>query len=427
MVRFRNLPQVPIDRLPMLDALVAAESTTASQPFHGWQVLLIQHQFNNQIPLPKALIALGAKPSDVHWLDIPYTAHPVTVAEVERAGVPLSNLHVHDLRLDQDYDRYQVARAIDVLRPLLADGRPVLVLDDGAYALDALTTLQPDAAVRLAIVEQTTRGHIKCSLRPELMAMAQRFPVVDVARSRPKQRLEPAIIAHTIRAALLDLADARPEVAAARRCLVLGYGTIGRSLVEVLAREALPNCTFVIGESDPAAVATARSDGFVAGDLAGVVGPFDLVIGATGRRSFGPENVGMLADHAILVSVSSGSVEFAREEFAAAALDPEQADTLWRAPADLHAIHDDIELDWRGRRITICNGGFPLNLNGLLAAAPVELIQLTTTTMCSAALQAVGESRCGWVPLGSEREDWLMQAYADHLRIHGYQHPVFAS
>jgi hypothetical protein len=107
------------------------------------------------------LLRLGVQPEDVHVVDVPYTASPIVADALQSTlRVPAENVHRHAYCHAMDYSEYQRDRVARVLLPLLQkDDKPVVVLDDGCYALDALSTMSgpPDLPRRLAIVEQTAR------------------------------------------------------------------------------------------------------------------------------------------------------------------------------------------------------------------------------------------------------------------------------
>ncbi|HYL70083.1 MAG TPA: hypothetical protein VEY89_02125, partial [Candidatus Dormibacteraeota bacterium] len=150
------------DSVPLLDLWMQAQK--GAQPLAGTSVLLIQHQLSNQVPMLKALLDLGVRPEDVWWLDIPYTSHAaVRDYAAAQFDVPRSQLLEADYPVLAPYGPYQHARAIRTLRAI-TDGKPgsLIVLDDGAYALEALAALAPERwPQKVAIVEQTTRGFIK--------------------------------------------------------------------------------------------------------------------------------------------------------------------------------------------------------------------------------------------------------------------------
>jgi S-adenosylhomocysteine hydrolase len=99
-------------------------------------------------------------------------------------------------------------------------------LDDGAYFLEALNEIKGSWSSKLAIVEQTTRGLIKIRDRADLQSLLHRFPVINVAESRPKKEIEPRYIAEN---AITSLRKTLKEMSGSR-CLVTGYGSIGKAV-----------------------------------------------------------------------------------------------------------------------------------------------------------------------------------------------------
>src|SRR6266513_1372617 len=305
-----------LDQMPILAEFVRRHK--ASQPLRGVTALLIQHQLCNQAPQAEALIALGLEPSKILWLDIPYTSSPRFRRVVgKRLKIPKENFRVRRYRVLEPYASYQLRRAQELVR-LLLRRRPkrLLVLDDGAYFLEAAVGCRQRLA-NVSVVEQTTRGLIKMEENAALNAYGKTIPIVNVARSQAKLELESPWIAVSVRAALrfhLDaLARKSPRFALRRdsRCLVLGYGAIGRRVADVL--RGLARVT--VFDSRPARRRQARRDGFRIWNRADTKTRFKLVVGCTGRASFGVGDYVYLERHAVLASASSGSVELSRSEF----------------------------------------------------------------------------------------------------------------
>src|SRR5437762_2109879 len=87
-----------LEQMPILADFVRRHK--ASQPLRGVTALLIQHQLCNQAPQAEALIALGLKPSNILWLDIPYTSSPRFRSVVgDRLKIPERNFWVHRYRV----------------------------------------------------------------------------------------------------------------------------------------------------------------------------------------------------------------------------------------------------------------------------------------------------------------------------------------
>ncbi|MFI4880800.1 MAG: hypothetical protein ACHQD6_10030 [Steroidobacterales bacterium] len=417
------------DSVPLLDLWMQAQK--GAQPLAGTTVLLIQHQLSNQVPMLKALLDLGVRSEDVWWLDIPYTSHPaVRDYAAGQFGVPRSQLLQADYPVLAPYGPYQHARAIRTLRTI-TDRNPgsLIVLDDGAYALEALAALSPARwPQQVAIVEQTTRGFIKWAHSAALRSVAAKIPVIDVARSEPKRTLEPPFIGMAICAALAPHLERHARSGPVDEALVLGYGAVGEQVASFL-REQLHLPGSRISISDPAQVnqEKAARRGFSLWDRDVLQARFSLVVGCSGQASFSVGDGVYLRDAALLASASSGSVELSRQDFIELA-DASDADDLWirRDGLDLRDIHAPLTLHLVDREVTFVNAGFPVNFDGRLTVCPSRYIQPTPTMMVAATVQAAAALRadargvqeldgsfCTWVDrefraLLGERAEWLL-------------------
>jgi S-adenosylhomocysteine hydrolase len=405
LAHWRITDEIPL-RLPLLDRWL--ELAAHDRPLKGVTVLNIQHQLGNHVPQATALIELGVSPSDVYWIEIPYSATPSVRAVLFELGIPRENVFVSDFRLLDDYANYQRARVQRFLRQL-ADDPPerLLVLDDGAYMLEAL------AAVRrplppIAIVEQTTRGLIKMEDNRALAQRARELRIVNVARSKPKTTLEPPFIGIAVKEALARRLG--PVVTATRtsRCLVLGYGAIGRQVANFLASELeCSRAAIYVFDVMDERMRTAVADGFrtwvMEEDLR-----FNIIVGCSGRASFHAGDYIFLEDGAVLASATSGTVELSREAFIELA-DAVPDDDIWidRTDLDEEHVHSDIHFHFVDREATFLNGGFPVNFDGHVNCIPPHYIQPTPTMMCAAAVQAVSAVTPGLIELSHDFSRWL--------------------
>ena len=417
------------DGVPLLDRWL--ERFKGSTPLAGTTILLIQHQLSNQVPMLRALLDLGVAPRNVWWLDIPYTSHAaVRDYAAAHLGVPRDQLLVADYPVLSPYGPYQHARAVRTLCEV-TQRRPssLVVLDDGAYALEALSGLAPGRWPRqVAIVEQTTRGFIKWAHSAALRSVAEKLPVIDVARSEPKRTLEPPFIGMAICAALAPHLERHARSGPVEEALVLGYGAIGEQVASFL-REQLHLPGARVSVSDPLAAnqEKAARRGFAIWDRDELRPRFSLVVGCSGQASFGLGDSVYLRDQALLASASSGSVELSRQDFIELA-DSSDADDLWvqREGLDLRNIHAPLTLHLVDRDVTFVNAGFPVNFDGRLTVCPARYIQPTPTMMVAATVQAAQALRsgargvqdldaqfCSWVDrefrsLLGDRAEWLL-------------------
>lgn len=401
-----------------------------AQPLQGWKVLFIQHQLENHLAQAQAMLALGLRPRDLHWIDIPYTSSPEIRAAVRALGVPAGNFRNHRYDLTQGYSSHQrarVARWISGFMQRHGDQVPLLVLDDGGYFLEALICFRRHFK-RLAIVEQTTRGINKLKENIAIQYYCRHVPVVDVASSGPKKNVEPLFIARAVREAAgerLQRILRRTRVELARgKVLVLGYGAIGSEVTrEVRERFRLRPGQLFVFDTDRQKSGEAAGAGYPQWNADGGDHAFDLVIGCTGTRAFNMWNYVHLARRSVLISASSGSAEVAREDFVELADSCDVDDIRIRDRETLRhrSIHSDITLDIVDHVVTIANGGFPINFDGRLDRIPAEDIQITVAMMVGGAVQAVTTQPQGLTPLDPEFCDTLVDQF-DGIRG-GARHP----
>jgi S-adenosylhomocysteine hydrolase len=420
--QFFDVPANLDERLALLEAWLSEHAGAA--PLAGCTLLLVQHQLANHAAQADGLVRLGADPDRIHWVDIPYTSQAALRSYLtSRLAIPGANLSVSDdYQVLDSYAPYQHQRVVRAVLTLAGrSAGPLLVLDDGAYVLEALASLKPARwPGHVAIVEQTTRGLIKLRESFALAAAATRLPFINVAESAPKRTLEPPFIAMSVCVSLER--KLRPRLAGRRlgRCLVLGYGAIGEQVASYLALQfGVGRDDILVHDTVPGRNQVASRRGFAIWDRSDSEQTFELVVGCSGRASFQIGDFPFLADGALLASASSGAVELSRAEFIELA-DASREDDIRIVrekipPGDLHA---DLEFELVDRTATFLNAGFPINFDGRLATTPGRYIQPTPVMMCGAAVQArraLDEGRTGIIDLDGRLSDWLDRSFREVL------------
>jgi len=404
-----------VHHLPVLQRWM--ERAAQEQPLAGVTALMLQHQLGNQVPQTRALLDLGLDPRQLHWIDIPYTSTERVREEFCAMGVPAQNMVPGDFRLLDNYAPYQRLRVQRFLRELAKDPpEHLLVLDDGSYLIEALASMKLRLP-RISIVEQTTRGIIKMEEDASLEACAQEFPIVNVAKSRPKTVLEPPFIGMAVCDALQRKFAQKLSVGAKDRCLVLGYGAIGEQVAE-FAQKVLgfPANRVHVYDVDETKMRRAVTAGYQAWNRSERGYRFRLVLGCSGRASFRVGDHVLLEDGAYLASATSGTVELSREQFVELA-DANDEDDIWivREGLDERQLHSDLKFHFIGQEATFVNGGFPVNFDGRINCVPMHYIQPTPTMMCAAAVQAVKSDKRGLEDMDPAFCEWLEDDFRKEL------------
>jgi S-adenosylhomocysteine hydrolase len=388
--------------MPALRQVV--ERARDRQPLRDRVLLLIQHQMEDGLAQVQALLDLGARPADVHWIDIPYTSRPAVRAELVRMGAREENLWVHRFPALGSYEAYQLPRVrrwIDERWEGACGGRPLVVLDDGGYFLRALGPAPVDR--RASVVEQTLRGIEVVRRCPEALGCLARVPLINVGESRPKKQLEPPAIARSVLAGLEGDFGELGVDPWSDPWLVVGWGSIGSAVGRALQARK-PPAEIAVWDLDPGKVGAAGELGHRV-PAAGDVDRFGVVIGATGEQTLDERVLRSLGDGALLASVSSASVEFCRD----ALLSQTDRFRLERREriGDLHShllFRRDAE-----RSFVLLNGGFPVNFDrGIVDRIAPEDIQFTAALMVHAAVQAAEARSPGLHDVDREVSDALI-------------------
>ena len=416
---FSNVDQSIPRHLPVLDKWVGEHRDR--EPFKGVTILQIQHQLGNHFPQALALLDLGLEPTRLIWVDVPYTSTPqVRKALIEDLKIPKLSFHIHDFRVLDHYPPYQIRRVQEVFARLLSDPPDrLVVLDDGAYFLEAASSFAKQLPA-VAIVEQTTRGLIKIEESPALHWYASQIPIVNVARSVPKQTLEPPFIGRAVCDSLIRHLEPNLHTSRLLRCLILGFGAIGRQVAEFLpGKMGLDRSQVHVYDPDAGRQKTALEAGFSRWDRSNFKQRFHVVIGCSGRKSFTLGDRVYLEDGAVLASASSGTVELSRQEFIELANVSEIDDIcVLREDLDELNVHSDLHIKLVDRSVTFVNGGFPVNFDGRVNCIPGHYIQPTPTMMVAAAMQAVkalDNRQRGIVELDSAFCAWVDMAFRKEL------------
>ncbi|HKG95250.1 MAG TPA: hypothetical protein VKA84_25250 [Gemmatimonadaceae bacterium] len=404
--------------LPLLDAYLE-ERAAGARPLEGMAALLIQHQLGSIVPMTRALIALGLSPKRLFWVDIPYTANETVKGELLALGIPARNFAASSYHLEMPYASYQRRRVQQMalrLRRLVSWNEPMLVMDDGAYFLEAVSCFAGSPG-ELRIVEQTTRGIIKINADMSLRDCCESVTVLNVAQSAPKKNIEGPLIGQAVCHALLAKLHDRERDVRGSPCLVIGFGQIGRGVAAALVEQlGVPPSRIHVLELSEQACADAAAQGYV---VWGRAFPerrrFGLVVGCSGTTSFNTGDRVFLEDGAVLASASSGSSELSREAFI------ELADTHGRDHIFVHdrgslrsrSIHSDLWVRLVDRDVCFLNGGFPVNFDGAVNCVPPRFIQATHALQVGAAVEAVRTTSRGLVDVSDDLCRWVERRFAE--------------
>ena len=406
------------------------------KPFDGYRALFIQHHLGPLLGRMETLFDAGIRPEDCWFVDIPYSTNAHVWHELRNLGCPRNQAAPPFNHPLQIYHDSQLARVCGVIEAIAEAGpEKLLVIDDGAYFLRAVAHLQDgdrdithqfgtdSGQTKVAIVEQTTRGHRFVSTGSAQVLLDEiAAPLVSVARAFTKTRLEGVFIGESVAKSLLaTLEDADPP----ENAIVLGFGVVGRATVAALKDRELKTSVVepdtlkeemirAAGATPLVRLPSTRRENHI----------YDLVVGCTGYGSLALSHRNLLADGAHLVSASSAAIEFNRARFIERAHDvnfhslqlvgPAATDSMREVNEITYAIHEPLTFSATSEfdqfEFTFVNAGFPVNFTGKIESLPMPLIQSTHGLLYAAAVEATERLDIGSVGIHDLNEDddiWL--------------------
>ena len=361
--------------------------------FRGIRFVVAQHLLRSTVPLLETLIKAGASPSAIFVLGKVYSTQPAVLRYLQRLGCTVEvcerqSLGSYDTDLDAASQRLW-GRAITGLAP----GSPMIVLDHGGFLRRAMpSNALLDCSV--AAIEHTSRGFFKPLQGP--------VPCIDMARSTLKTALEPAIICEEV----LGAVERRGIDVQQHSVGVLGIGAIGGCLAGRLHAHGV---SFRVYDS---ADAKRRWAGARWGAKSVCQSPqtllerSSLIVGCTGRDACYAVRWRNLQGERILVSASSGDIEFA---------------TLLRSLRQPVGYGpEDLIVAQGSARLRILAGGFPINFDSV-AECENASIDLTRALTLVAIVQAGDMVRRGNViPLAASLQQ-LVQRCQRAVEMQGWR------
>ncbi|CAF0762495.1 unnamed protein product [Didymodactylos carnosus] len=390
-----------------------------NKPLQDYTILNIQHQLGDVTAQTEALIALGALPSNRYFLPPPYTHHrEFELFVFKYYGISKENFfQSSSYRLRYNYDKCRLLQVIfefhQMIKIELSKKRQkhnnLLVLDDGGYFSEALTTLldiHNEISIETRLIEQTSHGMFKYVDQQDISKTLNKFgiSIIDVASSESKKRLEPTIIAEACLNMLSYLFyDALnhlrvPKPLKSQNCLLLGYGqTVGYALTDYGDLELFSKYSVKVWDRDVMRHKIAENNGFEIFNQWNNKEEFDYIIGCTGRCSLPLSSLSLLRNNCYLISVSSAAIEFPFNDMIEHSLLNGNKNLMKISLSDIQLnelnnenIHRNITFQIKNQRnITIVNGGMPITFLGILNPVIPEKFDLTVSCMIAVSIQAV--------------------------------------
>lgn len=222
-------------------------------PLEGYGAIFTIHHQTDFLVLLMQAIGLGLDESLITVIDKEYNyrfSRRVDAHIRRRLGIPVFKYSELKDGLKDHITRVAAAREQSGARTWTQ----TVVVDDGGYVLPVLRKeFQPFLSLFRGVVEQTTSGI--WAMRPFIHEVE--LPIFSVAESELKSTVEAQGVAM---AALTSLRRLLPnEKFDGRSAVLVGFGTIGQALAELLRRQ---NFSVWVTDTSPSKLVTAKERGF---------------------------------------------------------------------------------------------------------------------------------------------------------------------
>jgi S-adenosylhomocysteine hydrolase len=294
--------------------------------FTGYRTIMLLHFVQDLLPFVYSLELRGLDPSKALML---YKNYPY--GQISTVRETLRNRGYQLFGPVKDARDFEFINALeDFVRK---SEEPIIVIEDGGYVLPAFhleERLRSYQKYLHGFVEQTTYGAREAEKVLAVLAKATdkprlASPLINVAQSEAKTLYEPWFVAEAACNNVWGILGG-PRSWTGIRVLVIGYGAIGRSVMEFLKRN---NANVAVCDPSPLrlVLASHRGADFVAPSVSEACAMYEdrkhtlhYVFGATGLTSVTADDAKKLARwNPTLVSLSSKQIEFDLAGFSAIA------------------------------------------------------------------------------------------------------------
>lgn len=319
-----------------------------------------QHLLSTTGSLIDKLIEIGVHPEHIYMTGKIYSTNDGVAKQLAEKGIKIIE-HTYP-KIMGHYSEYLIQDIQKMWREAMKeipDDAYIVVLDDGGYTLKNV----PESIIhspKIIGIEQTTSGtRFRNSIE---------IPVINVAGSAAKMVLESPLISK----ALVEKINTILETQKPESIGVLGCGNIGKAIIFHFSK-IFPTYFYDI---DPDKMETINHLGTALHSSDELFQKSDIIIGATGKDVSDAKWLDLAEKNKILISVSSGDVEF--------------KSLLQSFTSEVESIVDDIILPTKnGHSIKVLRGGTVANFDNSPSSVSTEEIQLTRGLLYAAFIQAI--------------------------------------
>jgi hypothetical protein len=372
MASTKNIPQKKIEKLPVLEALLASKlAPQTSSTLKKTAVVYIHHALYSSISVIKAMIKLGVKPQNIFVLGKHYSECKEVVDIIKGMGIyyqPCST-QIGIANFFSSFVRDVNWLWLKVIAKLQRKNvSNIIILDHGGYGV----AFAPPEILRdynLVGIEKTT-----CGLKNPL-SQGFSFPIIELASCAVKKILESPLIADAVVNKLLRFI---PIQGSNLICGVIGYGAIGKAVSDKLL--ALGH-QVIIYDNEQHQIQGISKEIVAAKDCSSLIFKADYIFGCSGKEIAVSGNI--LEDflrNKTFISCSSEDIEFLPMlRF----IRQSKSYKISNKP-----LSNIIFKTKKGIAIKILRGGFPVNFDNSGVSVAANEIQLTRALAVSSVIQA---------------------------------------
>lgn len=377
-----NLPERPtpvnkgIPDMPVLNAVAKAGKGLIN--FEDTAFFSVQHILRTNIPLFKHLIEdFNVKPNNIYLSGKGYSD------SIDAENLFKKKLGIKYFKLEKTYEaagQYQQhlrthlkqvwQHFIDNLKKRSI--KRIIVIDEGGHSLETMPSFLC-FDYPMAGIEQTRGGLYS----PAISSLP--FPLIEVASSAIKRHLESPLIVEAIVKKLHNALGTRADIHLKTVFGVIGNGAIGSSVTRYLLERG--HTVIAFDENRDAFQGLIHKNLYRVQNVNAIIARADYVLGCTGKDTLEDIQRNLLEatiGNKKLISCTSEDKEFYSLR---KAMDTQRS-------IELDNRGDIVYHTKLGGKITLVNGGFPVNFDQSGESVPAVDIQLTRALMLGACIQA---------------------------------------
>ncbi|HRA43277.1 MAG TPA: NAD(P)-binding domain-containing protein [Gammaproteobacteria bacterium] len=371
-MRFCTIPPTE-SKMPVLEAVAKIGKELVN--FEDTAFFSVQHILKTNVPLFKHLIEdFKAKPNNIYLSGKGYSDSTVAEHCLKKLGLryfKLENSYTAAGQYQQHLRNHlkQVwHHFIDNLEK--QNIKSLIIIDEGGHALETMPNFLC-FEYAMAGIEQTRGGLYS----PAVNSLP--FPLIEVASSAIKRHLESPLIVEAILKKLQTALGARADIHVKTVFGVIGNGAIGASVTPYLLERGYTVLAY--DENKDAFNGFLHKNLYRVQNVNALIDRADYILGCTGKDTLkGSSLLDNATHHQKFISCTSEDKEFYSLR--------KTMDT--QSSIELNNRGDIVYHSKMGAKITLVNGGFPVNFDQSGESVPATDIQLTRALMLGACIQA---------------------------------------